>query len=341
MLSGEEENSPEAEGKHWDRPVQISRAHRQMTKELDALEESLQKTLAAVATCRTEVKSLPLAQQQTLQAELSILESRAEVIEKLQAMEKDEFKENLQHEYLTGFDSHMGEEGSGKAPCKNYLELVSMAEIRTVLQDLEGVKTKRGLEELKQRYRDQKKHTNTLSATIMALQRELLKAAEQLVKEQKAKSTEKPKATATSGSIFDVVAEVAGQKGEVTVLQPGASFRQLQHPAELRVPSVFAKASFEKEFNEIWTQEWDTSLQKAVHAAEKEMRKGSAVRTAEAMPEGMATSWKVLRNRLAPVVRAMDQLEIPPHVGAALSPQFFCTSASHVFAQAWQRWHLH
>eukprot|EP00971_Amphidinium_carterae_P344321 6484643-Amphidinium_carterae.3 len=137
---------------------------------------------------------LPPSVAVKLQEEMEILQARAEVVSRLQVDAPDEFKIWLLwfvftcEGYLRKFDVSLGAasvKAAAAPPCKNYLSLMALSELKGTISKVDEAETKVQLDEARKAFREGKKPIATLLATVIGLQKELLKAAEKACKELK------------------------------------------------------------------------------------------------------------------------------------------------------------
>eukprot|EP00971_Amphidinium_carterae_P131840 2611395-Amphidinium_carterae.4 len=86
---------------------------------------------------------------------------------------------------LRTFDVEMGASSSNKqAPCKGYLDLVSMASMREEVAKVAEVESKTLLDDMKKNIREMRKPISTLVSTVNGLARELHKEIEKSLKDR-------------------------------------------------------------------------------------------------------------------------------------------------------------
>ena len=71
-----------------------------------------------------------------------------------------------------------------QAPCKGYLDLVSVAELQEVVGKVKAVESKSGLEELKKSLREMRKPVSTMVSTVSSLAKDMNRSIEKAKKDK-------------------------------------------------------------------------------------------------------------------------------------------------------------
>eukprot|EP00971_Amphidinium_carterae_P119267 2362440-Amphidinium_carterae.2 len=261
--------------------------------------------------------------------------------------------------YLRKFDVCLGSASAKPAdapPCRNYIALMSLAELKALIGKVDDAETKVQLEEAKKNFREGKKPIATLLGTVMGLRKELVKASEKACKELKnAVGQQKPttkealgslcakkggSANETALTIFDVVGELGE---EIQVVR--APFDVAEEAGYLK-PWIFTKDAMGVSLQTAWTtqaQEWESSMSALSLKAEAELAKGNKVRAAEDAPIALAAKWKEVVKTLVPLLSMAEDGSNLAKEGDMLSktimPQLFATAPNTCFSQA-EKGHL-
>eukprot|EP00971_Amphidinium_carterae_P039678 779384-Amphidinium_carterae.4 len=357
---GEEESEQDDEGlkggsgskvKWYDLPGGIAKAKRMTAIQLQKLEQSLQQAITSHTNAVAEVAKLPVSLKDTLQSEIAIVDVRVGAIRRVLSDQELEFKDatkrlsknisEIIHDYLRTFDVTMGSTAPTKGtgpPCREYLDLQPLVSLQSHVGSFENCENKAGVENVKKLFAASRKPLGGLLSSFNSARNELLRAAQQLLKDHKTKMLSKDlmgararncwhyapkdKASSTSSksltvSLFEIVAEHAL---EIPVL------RMVSDPRPKGLPYILPKDALMKEIDTASAADFHKPMALLESQVKKAAETTDVVRASRTLDDDVAKALTPFMHTAAPE----RQMELPMTEAMAklLQPSVFCMSAS-------------
>eukprot|EP00971_Amphidinium_carterae_P239119 4746993-Amphidinium_carterae.1 len=371
----EKESEKEDEGKKgaskwFDLAAGIAKGRRSTLAAMQKLMGALEQALTLQKDATAELTKLPAAVAEALTIEQAICAVRSGAVEHVLGDNEEAFKDAvfidhsklgvLQHEFLRTFDMGLGHapgisptKSKAGPPCREYMDLVPICVLQKCVESFETADSKAAIEIAKKSFLAYKKPLTSLLASCNAARNELVRGAQQLVRDEKTRAaggkdegTKKKRSEEFDAflmlhilrrdaekkgvaapklvvGLFDVVAE---QALEIPVL------RLVSDARPVGVPYILPRESLAKELDAASAVGFSDDMDKLKADVSKAAQSQESIRASRAVSEEVAKGTRSWLLHAAPEQQVdCEMLGITNKMLLQqLQPQVFCTSASPV-----------